>query len=481
MTMFKSVGFSNYRCFKDIDSVELFPLTVLCGINSSGKSSIINSLLIQKQSYESHSNSNFLRFSGDYVKSGLYSDVVTKHNIEKDIVFRYSTVLDKVKKYKPGTSSNRVDVTAYKSLYKLFDLPRVDRFVIAVSTTVSYTKGTPDNFLSAQKIVIKAISNDEILKETAISLEKSNWSRKNYDITLDNFPGCDQSRVVLRKASCYFENCSIYNVYAEIIEPKDTQVSELLGGLYSIYRILAMQFSNVHFLTPLRVYPRNNYFSDGYVTDVGSGGENTPEILASFATKRNTKFCACTSASPNFSTIESLPLVDHVWNWMDYIGFKNCGIQKDLDSIRVNVDGFNISNVGFGASQVLPIVTEGILMNPNELLCLEQPEIHLHPKAQMAMADFLIATAMSQRGLIVETHSDHIINRLVRRIMEDPDIAKIVRIYFVDQVDGISKIEPIEIDSTLGVVNENENFFTQFASETEQIMLTGYKNARILQ
>ena len=86
------------------------------------------------------------------------------------------------------------------------------------------------------------------------------------------------------------------------------------------------------------------------------------------------------------------------------------------------------------------------MLNPNELLCLEQPEIHLHPKAQMAIADFLIAMAVSDRGVIVETHSDHVINRIVQRMMEDPQIAK--------------------------------NFFTQFASETERIMFTGYNNSR---
>ena len=289
----------------------------------------------------------------------------------------------------------------------------------------------------------------------------------------------DSEEVVLKNASCYFENAFISTIYSSNIEPSGTKIAELLGNLYTIYKVISMQFSNLHYLTPLRVYPQGNYSAENYVNEVGISGENTPSILASDQKDKKLAFFKMTDEEESLKSYDVLTLEQHVQNWMEYLGFKNCAVRKEFDAVQVTVGDYKISNVGFGASQVLPIITEGILLNPNELLCLEQPEIHLHPKAQMAIADFLIAMAVSGRGVIVETHSDHVINRIVRRMMEDPQIAKNTKIYFVDQDNtGTSNIESIKVDPFYGVIYDNKNFFTQFASETERIMFTGYNNSR---
>ena len=84
-------------------------------------------------------------------------------------------------------------------------------------------------------------------------------------------------------------------------------------------------------------------------------------------------------------------------------------------------EAVTIADVGFGVSQLLPILVLGIRSDESSLLLLEQPEIHLHPKLQANLADFLLTLAEQGRRLIVETHSDHFINRLRRRIAEDLD------------------------------------------------------------
>lgn len=116
-------------------------------------------------------------------------------------------------------------------------------------------------------------------------------------------------------------------------------------------------------------------------------------------------------------------------------------------------------------------------MRTKQTLLLEQPEIHLHPKMQMRMADFLLSLAMQDKQVIVETHSDHIINRLVRRALESNKFYDKIQIYFIDKNDeGFSFKENITIDPVDGALCENENFFYQFASETEKIIDAGYKN-----
>ena len=491
MAMFKAFGFKNYKCFSDIGSLELAPLTVLCGTNSSGKSSIIDSLLLQKQSFEDRNASNFLCLSGEYVKGGSYHDLIIRHDCEKDMSFNYSFFLPKVKNYtKNSKSSNRStnrslskrDIIGYKNLNKVFENYENDGFLINFENVYAANMGFPDNYLKEQKITINVTKKSKSVMTTVIYLKNhSNKGRSNskYDITFTNFPNYDDIEVVLKNASCYFENAFISTIYSSNIEPSGTKIAELLGNLYTIYKVISMQFSNLHYLTPLRVYPQGNYSAENYVNEVGISGENTPSILASDQKDKKLAFFKMTDEEESLKSYDVLTLEQHVQNWMEYLGFKNCAVRKEFDAVQVTVGDYKISNVGFGASQVLPIITEGILLNPNELLCLEQPEIHLHPKAQMAIADFLIAMAVSGRGVIVETHSDHVINRIVRRMMEDPQIAKNTKIYFVDQDNtGTSNIESIKVDPFYGVIYDNKNFFTQFASETERIMFTGYNNSR---
>ena len=358
----------------------------------------------------------------------------------------------------------------------------LQEFLINFENVYAANMGFPDNYLKEQKITINVTKKSKSVMTTVIYLKNhSNKGRSNskYDITFTNFPNYDDIEVVLKNASCYFENAFISTIYSSNIEPSGTKIAELLGNLYTIYKVISMQFSNLHYLTPLRVYPQGNYSAENYVNEVGISGENTPSILASDQKDKKLAFFKMTDEEESLKSYDVLTLEQHVQNWMEYLGFKNCAVRKEFDAVQVTVGDYKISNVGFGASQVLPIITEGILLNPNELLCLEQPEIHLHPKAQMAIADFLIAMAVSGRGVIVETHSDHVINRIVRRMMEDPQIAKNTKIYFVDQDNtGTSNIESIKVDPFYGVIYDNKNFFTQFASETERIMFTGYNNSR---
>ena len=136
--------------------------------------------------------------------------------------------------------------------------------------------------------------------------------------------------------------------------------------------------------------------------------------------------------------------------------------------IRIQAGGSEvlITDVGFGVSQVLPVLVQCFYVPPNSTILFEQPEIHLHPSVQSHLADlFIEAIHAREEGnprntqLIVESHSEHLIRRLQRRIAEEELKPEEVAIYFVSQKKGVSKIEALQIDEFGNISNWPENFF----------------------
>jgi predicted ATPase len=142
----------------------------------------------------------------------------------------------------------------------------------------------------------------------------------------------------------------------------------------------------------------------------------------------------------------------------------------------------NIQDVGFGVSQVLPIIVAGLMAGNESLLILEQPEIHLHPRLQAGIADFLIDLAQLGRRVLIETHSDHLINRLRRRAAEDSSgkISDYLQIAFVqrDYVTLESSVEALRVDDSGTVMNWPPSFLGDTADELAAILKAGIEKRK---
>ena len=144
-----------------------------------------------------------------------------------------------------------------------------------------------------------------------------------------------------------------------------------------------------------------------------------------------------------------------------------------------------IPDVGFGLSQVLPVLVEVLRMESGKSIILEQPEIHLHPRMQGDLADFILCNAQLKKNFIIETHSEHFIKRLCLRIAQfkELDISKQISIYFIvsnTKNDGADIVE-VQIDEfgkiknwPLGFFDENED---QLILE-ESFKKRNYKNGK---
>lgn len=174
-------------------------------------------------------------------------------------------------------------------------------------------------------------------------------------------------------------------------------------------------------------------------------------------------------------------LLDAVGVWAARLGVGESVLVVDEGKlgrgIRVNIDGKerDLTTIGVGVSQLLPVITVVLAASKNSIVILEQPELHLHPAIQSRLAEFF-SSARPDLAIIVETHSEYLITRL-RRLNVSRDLGMTeVSFLFAHAGDGGSTIEPLGIDS-LGDIDEwPEGFFD--TQEIEERLLLGALTAR---
>jgi predicted ATPase len=111
---------------------------------------------------------------------------------------------------------------------------------------------------------------------------------------------------------------------------------------------------------------------------------------------------------------------------------------------------FKPENTGFGISYALHVITAILASRPGELMIIENPESHIHPRGQAEMGKLIALAAQNNIQIIVETHSDHIINGIRVAVKEQPELANRTKLFYFEKVvaetEQYSRITDIEID-----------------------------------
>jgi predicted ATPase len=232
--------------------------------------------------------------------------------------------------------------------------------------------------------------------------------------------------------------------------------------------------SEIFYLGPLREDPKPLYpiSESSYIYDIGRKGENTAAILALYGEDiRN--FLTPDCVNEEIYNKENITLKEAVVKWLIYIGVVEnieAEIKQGGFTLKVFTSGSkdpsDLTNVGVGVSQVIPIVTMCLAANKGSTLIIEQPELHLHPKMQTKLTDFFVAISQSGKQCIIETHSEHIINALRYRVAktaspDDEKLANDVQIYFVKKDENGTLFESITMDKYAYISEWPEDFFDE--------------------
>lgn len=476
MGMLKSISLENYKCFKEKADIEIAPLTVLCGVNSSGKSSILKSLLMLKQSYENGLDMNNLSLNGIYTNNGKFSTVVHGRNqsnfaIDTTFEFRKSNYISSQEKQTLNelekifcVKYSNIQNVKFASINIHYDIKNQNR------KNLSYGDNVIDNITISIKI------NKKIESLLCFNLVGD----QNYNIILTNFPNEEtlKSKIELPLVYCYFDNFKVVNMYYGEVNPQQN-IDKVVSNIYSIFRIISLQFKDIRYISPLRDSPKRRYVIEKDVNTVGIYGENTIQIVEKMKGKKGRINALPSEAGFEKGYVSINEKISEAINiWLNYIGIDNYLSSPYDDLIKLSIGKDNILDVGFGISQLFPILVNNITSPYKTTTLLEQPEVHLHPKMQMNVADMLIATSKAHKNVIVETHSDHIINRIVKRIMQDSsgDLRNNIKIYFFTKENEITKIEEIKVNMITGIEHAPKGFFEQFGNETMDIVNIGLKN-----
>ena len=146
-------------------------------------------------------------------------------------------------------------------------------------------------------------------------------------------------------------------------------------------------------------------------------------------------------------------------------------VQKTPSSAKVL-----ITDVGFGVSQILPVLVLCYYAPKGSIILLEQPEIHLHPSVQSGLADVFIDAAKNRDvQIVVESHSEHLLRRLQRRVADETITADKTALYFCEAGNEGSKLNTLDVDQFGNITNWPKNFFGdefgEIAKTTKAIML----------
>lgn len=433
--MITHIQAQNFKSWKDTGKLRLAPLTGLFGANSSGKTSIMQMLLMLKQTVESPDRKQVLN-TGDsrsLLDLGTFFDLI--HGHQQDVSLELSLSWDLPEPLRINDPEKQTS-----QLYE------IDKLSFATKIREESARAVVEIFVY------------EFNGQNRFGMTRKNGSSKadkdRYDLITEGYNAKRvQGRVwpLPAPVKCYAFPDEAIGYFQNA------------GFLPDFVLSFEQLFSRVAYLGPLREYPERRYVWAGdSPVDVGRNGElavhallasriQGPTISFGRGKKKRTVEERIAEWLRDMGLIHSFSLEPIARNRKDY----EVRLKKTPSSPDVL-----ITDVGFGVSQILPVLVLCYYVPEGSIILLEQPEIHLHPAVQASLADVLIEVVKKRKvQIIVESHSEHLLRRLQRRIAEGTIQSDEIALYFCRADHAESRIEKLHIDLLGNITNWPKDFF----------------------
>ena len=244
--------------------------------------------------------------------------------------------------------------------------------------------------------------------------------------------------------------------------------SEIGGDLWAATRSAEILFRDLQYLGPLRESPQVLYNPGPSRIDLGTKGEYTAAVLHAHQKR---KYMV---PLPD-GNVRSTRLGDALNLWLVELGLADEAKATDRGRLGIGLTvspvgsgkDVDLTSVGVGVSQVLPVLLLCLLARRGSVVLMEQPELHLHPAMQLRLADFLLACAKSGRQIMIETHSEHLVNRLRLHVAQDETSASgdLVQLLFAEQENGVTSYRTSQINPLGGLSEDWPRGFLDVGSD----------------
>lgn len=426
--MLKRWSVTNFKPIRGRLDLELAPITLLAGLNSCGKSSFLQSILLVQQTLANQNRERILVFNGSMVSLGTFDEVV---NDQTD------------------TGSMGIGFELWKNNRSFSGFPENVRF------DISFGKDQ-DPFQA--EVLEATLSLDWPGVEMPVFSYRSSKFPKNPGFLLINSK-IDNATLVSKN---HF--LPVFGIFGAPLKLKeDFLVPEFLRDAF---------VPLLRYLGPLRADPSTIHTSPtGEPDDVGKQGEHAAAVYEA------RKLLPVRWLPPGESESRENTLEEAMAAWLVYLGMaKGVASQEAARGftwmVKTHGDKARpLFSVGVGVSQVLPILVAGLLAPEGAVLIIEQPELHLHPRAQARLGDFFVSLARLGKQCLIETHSDTLVNQLRLHMVKGGDtVRELVKIYFVEQDEqGDAKFEPVKVSEGGNIVNWPEGFLDESVKQEEAI------------
>lgn len=427
--MLTHLKLENFKIWRSTGPTRLAPITLLLGTNSSGKSSLIQSLLLIRQTVKGDDPNLDLNLgnpdAGDSVTLGQFKDVLCRHSAASE-----------------STLATQVGIE-----FRWSDHGAADGSTLF---SARYNKGPAG---SAELAYLRLGKDGQ-----GFSVQRRKPGVYRLSLATQSKP-LGQSADFRPERSFAF-SASMLNklgAQAESIRP--------------IGPALLNELSRIIYLGPVRRLAQRDYVWTGRMpAHIGDDGAKAVDALIASGVARQL------GKKYRQPLLAEAQLFEQTIRWLKEMNLASGLSIRALGSsaryeLLIENDGqsSNLKDVGVGVSQVLPVIVAALFAQPGHIVIVEEPESHLHPLAQSKLAE-LFAKVSKERNVqfIVETHSEHLFRRMQTLMARQEVSANDAAMYFVERDGKSAKLRALELDDYGRVKNWPEGFFGDALGETRE-------------
>lgn len=406
-----AIAVRGYKSLSQVQRIEIRPLTILAGANSSGKSSMMQPMLLLKQTLEAPYDPGVLLLNGPNVRitsidqllpKDIHGPCTQSFSIECEIDFGVSNI-------------NKVEITFKKSPEKGLDIESMTYQLGEEETITIYPEMPHEEIMKVIPSMVRKMY-DALLFNTQPTLSKNNF------------------HWIIKRNRCFLSFA--------MISKEENQIFSISPAIFA--NELVQHIQNIIHLSGLRGNPERTYKTSAVGEQFpGDFKEYVASILYHWQQTQHENISFVSNALQELGLtwkVEAKPVEDTRVELR--VGRLTHGKSNSAHDV------VSIADVGFGVSQALPIIVALFAAQPGQIVYLEQPEIHLHPNAQHKMAKLLADAARRGVRVVVETHSSLLLTGIQTLVASGELSPELVKLHWFTRTSGVTHIDSMDLDET---------------------------------